>query len=100
MKRLSKEKRKEIENLLVHGYRKKTNGYISLVIERKGNIKRIKRGRAYFQLVFGLELTPHEIIHHVDGNKENDSPSNLEMIDTTNFDYHTSKHHAGKRKNG
>ena len=96
MKRLSKEKRKEIENFLVNGTRLKQNGYIVLGIKRNKKTKRIKRGRAYFQLIYGLELTHNEIIHHIDGNKENDDIKNLEL---TNIEEHSSLHHGGSKKN-
>ena len=57
----------------------------------------MKRSRAYYQLIYGLDLEVWEIIHHIDGNRENDDIRNLEMIDTKNFNYHTSKHSAGTR---
>ncbi len=98
MKRLSKEKRKEMEEFLVKGTRQKSKGYIILVMDEDGKKKRIKRSRAYFQLIYGLELEMYEVIHHIDENKENDDIRNLELIDTEVFNYHTSKHHAGKRR--
>ena len=56
MKRLSKERRQEIEEFLVYGTRNKSNGYIILTFKRNGKAKRMKRSRAYFQLIFGLDL--------------------------------------------
>lgn len=97
MKILSIKKKKEIEDLLIHGYRNKSKGYIILVLAKtkKRNRKSMKRSRAYYQYFFGIELKKDEIIHHRDGNSLNDDIRNLEIL---SLEEHTSFHHAGKRR--
>ncbi len=58
---------------------------------------RIKRSRALMQLHLKKKLEMWEIIHHKDGNRENDSINNLEVIDTRYFDYPISEHLTGRR---
>jgi hypothetical protein len=43
----------------------------------------------------GRPLLPNEIAHHIDGNKLNDSPANLEVMDNLE---HTRMHHEARRK--
>ena len=50
------------------------------------------------QLHLNKKLRIWEHIHHKDGDKSNDSIENLEVIDTKDFDYHSSLHHAGLKK--
>jgi len=97
MKILSTKKKKEIEDLLVHGYRNKSKGYIILVLAKtkKRNRKTMKRSRAYYQYFFGVELEKDDIVHHRDKNSLNDDIRNLEIF---NIEEHTSLHHAGKRR--
>lgn len=64
-----------------------------------GNTK-YKRSRVNFMLHHGVWLEKHEIIHHKDGNKQNDAIENLEVIDTFNFNALTSKIHGGVKKPG
>lgn len=49
------------------------------------------------QLYLNKKLEIWEIVHHIDENKENDNIDNLEVINTKEFNFHTSMHHAGKR---
>jgi hypothetical protein len=48
--------------------------------------------RVVMQVVLGRELLPSEVVHHRDGNRTNNSPRNLAVLDQGE---HTSKH---KRK--
>lgn len=70
----------------------KRHGYFSFT---KGN-KHFRRSRILMQLHLDKRLDIWEIVHHKDGNRENDNIENLEVKDTSE---HTSLHHAGKRKN-
>lgn len=42
-------------------------------------------------LNLGMWLNPYELVHHKDGNKLNDSISNLEVLNTSE---HSNKHHT------
>ena len=98
MKPLTKKKKDEIEEFLTKGYRAKKGGYIILELYNKKKKKMMKRSRAYWQYFNRIEITPYEIVHHRDENRENDDITNLEVIDTKNFNHHTSLHSAGKRR--
>jgi hypothetical protein len=84
--------REFLENLLKKSFYKR-KGYFCCDFEGK----HYKRSRIVIQLALNKSLGIWEIVHHKDGNKENDSPENLEVIDTSNFNQHTSIHFAGKR---
>lgn len=62
-----------------------------------GKRNRIKRSRLNFMIHYGVFLERWEMIHHKDEDKENDNIKNLEVIDTKNFNHHTSMHFSGKR---
>ena len=95
MKILSNKKRIEIEEFLTKGYRNDDSKYIILKLKVNGKEKRMKRSRAYFQYFNRVELTIHEIVHHIDENKKNDDVKNLEVCST---EEHISNHHAGSKK--
>lgn len=48
---------------------------------RKINGKNISEHRAVVQATIGRELKSHEYVHHIDGNKLNNSIENLEVTD-------------------
>ena len=97
MKPITKEKLLEIEEFLTKGERNKSGrkGYVVLKLNKNGKERRMKRSRAYYQYFNRIELNPFDIIHHRDGNKENDDIRNLDLITT---EEHITLHHAGKRK--
>lgn len=96
MKDLKEEERKYIE-MMVSLKPNKRNGYIVFQKQIKGKRYRIKRSRAIMQLHLNKKLEIWEHVHHKDENRQNDQIENLEVIDTSKFDNHTSLHHAGKR---
>lgn len=86
------EKDKELLERLIKLSPAKINGYFRYTIGRK----HFKRSRVVVQLYLNKKLEFWEIVHHKDGNRENDNLDNLEIIDTKNFNHHSSLHHAGK----
>lgn len=92
---LSKEDREFFNYLRVTCYRAKKKGYI-YYIDNKTK-KSYKRSRILYQIYYNVKLEKCDIIHHKDGNKENDKITNLEL---TTPEEHTSNHFAGRRKNG
>jgi len=93
MQDLTKEEREFLEGLIKLSFHK-SGGYFRC---DKGS-KHFKRSRIVVQLALNKRLDMWEIVHHKDENKENDSIENLEVMDTNNFDKHSSLHHAGKRR--
>jgi hypothetical protein len=57
--------------------RYETGQYVDLRLE---NNRLISEHRYVMNNLFGRELFPSEIVHHVDGNKRNNDPSNLIII--------------------
>jgi len=92
MKELKIEERKFFENLTKLKPTKK-GGYYYFIKNKKS----YKRSRVLIQLHLNKKLEMWEQVHHKDEDKQNDSIENLEIIDTKDFDQHTSKHRAGKR---
>ena len=98
MRKLTDEERVFLKGLLKYSA-KNQNGYLVYNPNNKtyGN-KKYKRSRVNFMIQKGVWLEKYEIIHHKDGNKQNDALENLEMIDTFDFNYHTSRHSIGLKK--
>ena len=96
MKRLKKQEREFLEALIdLKGY--KHGDYWVFMKQIDNKRFKIKRSRAVMQLFLNKRLEIWEIVHHKDGDKLNDNIENLEVIDTRNFNSHTSLHHAGVR---
>ena len=72
----------------------KHNGYYSYNKWIDNTIKHFKRSRVLIQLHLNKKLEIWEVVHHKDGNKENDKIENLEISD---IGQHLSNHYAGKR---
>lgn len=49
--------------------------------------------RQVMEQILGRKLSPHEIVHHIDGNRKNNIPENLQL---TNKSAHTAHHSAKK----
>lgn len=92
MRRLNKEERDFFNYLREKCTRVKSSGYIHY-LDYKNN-KKYKRSRVLFQIYNNVKLSPSEIVHHKDRNRENDRITNLEL---TNIKDHTSHHFTGKR---
>jgi len=93
MKELTKEEREFFE-MLILGNPTNHNGYMNFNKQIKGRKYRIKRSRIIMQLHLNKKLSIFEMVHHKDGNKQNDSIENLEIISP---EEHNSLHFAGKR---
>ena len=92
MKSLTNEERKFLERVTQsHEHKRENYWYYTF---RK---KHYKRGRVLLQLHINKKLEIWELVHHKNKDKENDSIENLEVIDTKNFGFHSSLHHAGTR---
>ena len=94
MRDLTKEEREYFERLLKTTPQKSGGYYRYKDWKSKKNYK---RSRILAQLHINKKLESWEIVHHKDENKLNDLISNLEVINTKEFNHHTSIHHAGKR---
>lgn len=51
--------------------------------------------RAVMEEKLGRILEPHEVVHHIDGNKQNNSPDNLQLFTTASE--HTRFHNLNKQ---
>ncbi len=51
-------------------------GYVRLHVPGGGYVR---EHRLVMSQVLGRPLLPHEVVHHIDGNKQNNSPENLEL---------------------
>ena len=75
----------------------------SVRINKKGYVlEKTSRGwelqhRAVVEKHIGSPLKPTELVHHIDGNKENNSIENLEI---ESWSSHTVMHHLGKSRQG
>jgi len=63
-----------------------SNGYIKLHVGRKHHLAD-KQGYAYEHRIvaekkLGRKLRAGEVAHHIDGNRKNNEPSNIEVIDS------------------
>lgn len=52
----------------------------------KGRAGYVREHRLVMEAVLGRYLTPQEVVHHKDGNNQNNTPSNLELF-TKNSDH-------------
>jgi len=78
--------------------KRKHNGYFVFQPRTKkyGNTK-YKEHRILMQLHMNVILERSELVHHIDGNKLNNSIENLEVVSVSK---HTSNHHTGSHKIG
>jgi len=90
MKNLKDSERRFLVGLLKYKPQKR-GGYFNFNYGKK----HYRRSRVLIQLHLNKKLEIWEVVHHKDGNKENDFIENLEVIDTSK---HTSYHHAGSKK--
>jgi hypothetical protein len=79
------------------GGKKKTSGYIYLLnpnhhLAQKNGY--VKRANLVAEKCLNRQLTKQELLHHIDGNKENDTPENLYLF--TSFEH--KQFHALNRK--
>lgn len=63
--------------------------FICIVIYEDGSRKTLLQHREIMKKILGRELTSNEVVHHKDGNKRNNDPSNLELMDR---EEHTAHH--------
>lgn len=101
MRKLTKKEREKLEDLLERSFQKK-NGYWTTRKREEGRYKSYKRSRILMQIHLNKKLEIWELVHHKDGNKENDDISNLEVL---NGSEHMRKHHengdiSGKKPEG
>ena len=97
MKDLTIKEREFLESLL-NLKPSKHNGYYSYNKWINNTTKHFKRSRVLIQLHLNQKLEVWEVVHHKDGNRENDKIENLGVINTKDFGFHTSIHTAGRRK--
>lgn len=83
-KKLSKELRKKISlGNIKKGWRKQGDGYKGILVDEHPRAKEYKGGRYIMEHILiiekeiGRHLEPHEIVHHIDGDKLNNNPENL-----------------------
>lgn len=70
------------------GVWRQEKGYITLY--RSGSKRRAKRAVVIAEEKYGRRLSRWEVVHHVDGNRQNDSPQNLAILSQK---LHTVHHH-------
>ncbi len=96
MRDLTDVEKTHFERLIKLRFRKNTQGYFCCEDSRISRTqKRYKRSRIRMMLHLNKWLETWEIVHHKDGNKENDSIDNLEVL---NASEHSSNHNAGIKK--
>jgi len=93
MRELTNIERFFLEDLSTHSPQKQGeyfffNSYIGY------KIKRFKRGRTLLQLHMNMKFEVWEVVHHKDGDKENDDIENLCVLSR---EEHTSNHMAGSK---
>ncbi len=99
MRDLTDVERTHLERLNKLSFRKHTSGYFCCEDSRISRTQiRYKRSRIKIMLYLGKWLELWEIVHHKDGNKENDDIDNLEVLNTFDFNVHASNHNAGLKK--
>lgn len=83
------------------GLFKKNNTFI----DEKGYLRFKDSNRLVHRWVMekylGIKLKPHQIVHHIDGNKLNNRPENLRVIlDYSSYDIHKDIHRKQIRESG
>jgi hypothetical protein len=75
------------------GWSLKSNGYISIT---RGKDKGRSQHQVVAEMILGRPLRPDEVVHHIDHNRANNDPANLEVMTRSE---HT-RLHAKERING
>lgn len=70
-------------------------GYRWIYVTEMGKRRARREHRAVMEQHLGRKLEPWELVHHIDGDKLNNSIANLEL---TEFGKHTTDHHLGARR--
>lgn len=70
-------------------------GYRWKYITRNGKRVARREHRLVMEAHLGRELQPWELVHHRDGDTENNALENLELME---FGAHTATHHSGSRR--
>lgn len=70
-------------------------GYRWLYVSENGRRVARREHRVLMERHLGRKLEPWELVHHKDGNPQNNAIENLEIVE---WGAHTSEHHKGGRK--
>ena len=74
---------------------KQGDGYIEVMVVPGRGGKRELEHRVVMEKIIGRSLRPEEVVHHINGDKENNSPENLRLF--PNRSIHQAIEH-GKRR--
>lgn len=92
-KKCSTEKTNKSRSSSIGATRTNKKGYV----EEKTDSGWLRQHRIVMESAIGRKLLSHELVHHKDGNKSNNSPSNLEI---EVWGEHTKTHHLGSKRKG
>lgn len=81
----------DLKNHYHKGYSITHHGYKTIFL----NGKKVREHRLIAEKSFGIKLKNNQVVHHIDGDKLNNSPDNLEVMTLAE---HTSLHHKGISK--
>jgi hypothetical protein len=70
-------------------------GYRWLYVNDNGRRVARREHRVLMEINLGRKLEPWELVHHKDGNPQNNAIENLELVE---WGAHTTEHHKGSRK--
>jgi hypothetical protein len=70
-------------------------GYRWLYVSENGRRVARREHRVLMERHLGRKLEPWELVHHKDGNPQNNAIENLELVE---WGAHTTEHHKGSRK--